>query len=791
MAAVSAAAPGRRLTAFLFLAAAVALLFHPLILGEGVLFFRDVSLNHYPHRLYATERLLSGDFPLWNPYLSGGIPLAANPNELILHPATLLFLLLPGGAAFSASVVLQFILAAWGMFLWAREEHLGHEAARFAAVSYALSGPLVSCGSLQNLLASWAWVPLALFGAASYRRTGKRPALLVYAGGVSVMLLAGDPVAAGTTVLVAAMGACREVRAASRRSLLAVPAGALLAVGISLIALLPARQMVAASERGGGIPLERAVAWSIEPPRLLELAVPSLYGDPTALKPTSYWGGLVFEKGYPFILSVYLGILTLIFLTAVPWRHPGLFPALLAGFAALCILAALGSAGGLYPLLHRLPIVSALRYPSRFILPATLALALLAGRGFERVFEGWKTGDQGRAKERQRWAIVPWLLAAAAFAMVVVPGAAVAVPEKLLGLGGKLPPATLEVIAAALRGSLLRCGLLAAGAGAVAWAAGRGFLAPRMAAFLLLLAGAGDLVAAHQRINPVVPTSFYDAKSPAADLVERRRVETRVYSEARPAGFAVMAGSDDAWWGYYWDEVSCRAATCLPRRIPLALDRSTDLLNGAALGEVADGMAGLDARSLKRVCDIASVGLIQTYRELQEASLAPVGILTRQTSVPFRLYRSPDPLPRAYWVGAALPERGEALADLIRPDWNPRSSVILQGISSAAGAEGGDGEVEWLVDDPERLLLKVSAKERGWLVVTDSYSPGWLAKVDGVAAPIQRANRLFRAVQVPGGSHQVELRYAPGAWRLGGAASALSVIAAGLWLFRGRKVRPA
>ena len=189
--------PPRRLHAFLFIAAAVALLFHPLILGEGLLYFRDVSLNHFPNRIYATERLLHGDFPLWNPYLSGGLPLAANPNELILHPITLLFLLLPVGAAFSVSVILQYLLAGWGMYLWAREEGLGPEAGLFAAAGFALSGPLVSCGSLQNLLASWAWVPLALFASARFRRTGSRWALLSYAGALSVTLLAGDPVAAG------------------------------------------------------------------------------------------------------------------------------------------------------------------------------------------------------------------------------------------------------------------------------------------------------------------------------------------------------------------------------------------------------------------------------------------------------------------------------------------------------------------------------------------------------------------------------------------------------------------
>ena len=44
-----APAPGRRI-ALLFLVLAVAFLFYPVLLGEGLFYFRDVSLNHYPMR---------------------------------------------------------------------------------------------------------------------------------------------------------------------------------------------------------------------------------------------------------------------------------------------------------------------------------------------------------------------------------------------------------------------------------------------------------------------------------------------------------------------------------------------------------------------------------------------------------------------------------------------------------------------------------------------------------------------------------------------------------------------
>jgi uncharacterized membrane protein YfhO len=44
-------------------------------------------------------------------------------------------------------------------------------------------------------------------------------------------------------------------------------------------------------------------------------------------------------------------------------------------------------------------------------------------------------------------------------------------------------------------------------------------------------------------------------------------------------------------------------------------------------------------------------------------------------------------------------------------------------------------------------------------VLLDEWTQGWSATVDGVAAPIERADVVFRAVAISAGSHRVELRY--------------------------------
>jgi hypothetical protein len=59
------------------------------------------------------------------------------------------------------------------------------------------------------------------------------------------------------------------------------------------------------------------------------------------------------------------------------------------------------------------------------------------------------------------------------------------------------------------------------------------------------------------------------------------------------------------------------------------------------------------------------------------------------------------------------------------------------------------------------IAIDVSAEKPGIVVLHDLYYPGWEARVDGVSAPVLRANILFRGVEVPAGHHKVEFLFRP------------------------------
>ncbi|MBL8154308.1 MAG: YfhO family protein, partial [Anaerolineae bacterium] len=73
----------------------------------------------------------------------------------------------------------------------------------------------------------------------------------------------------------------------------------------------------------------------------------------------------------------------------------------------------------------------------------------------------------------------------------------------------------------------------------------------------------------------------------------------------------------------------------------------------------------------------------------------------------------------------------------------------------------------------------------GYLVVADTFYPGWSAEVDGQETPILRANLAFRAIQLSAGSHQIMMRYAPG-WFWPGLLISISGILVALVLLRSR-----
>jgi hypothetical protein len=147
------------------------------------------------------------------------------------------------------------------------------------------------------------------------------------------------------------------------------------------------------------------------------------------------------------------------------------------------------------------------------------------------------------------------------------------------------------------------------------------------------------------------------------------------------------------------------------------------------------------------------------------------------------IFANPEALPRARWVGDALPEpRGlqAGVATLVAAGFDARARVLLDPAPLAAPVEPGrgDGSVVARDEAPERIALRSRSGSAGYVVLADAWFPGWEARIDGDPAPVLRADLAFRAVAVPAGEHELVLRYRPLPLRVGFALAALAASAA-------------
>lgn len=347
-----------------FLALVVAMLFLQPLIRQEVFTLRDHFDYFQPLRWFTAGELREGRLPLWNPYNASGEPWLANPQTGVFYPPTWLFVLLPFATAYMLFLLLHLVVLGWGAYLFfARRASPG--AALVGAVALTFSGPVLSLLDVSNNLATFAWIPAALWCAAegAWRRGGLALALA---------FLGGEPFFAAVGALlyvVIGLARSRLRGVAWSRSIRAVALAAVAAFGVSAVQLLPFLDMVRDSDRATRLDTAQILQHSVPPSDWLRIATPPPPGavaDP--------------RLGQQFIPNVYAGISVVVLAfagIATIRRRPEL-----AGWIVLFACAAFVAAGP--ALIARLPI-TLFRYPARLIPLAMLAVAALAVAGWDRI----------------------------------------------------------------------------------------------------------------------------------------------------------------------------------------------------------------------------------------------------------------------------------------------------------------------------------------------------------------------------------------------------------------------
>jgi uncharacterized membrane protein YfhO len=76
--------------------------------------------------------------------------------------------------------------------------------------------------------------------------------------------------------------------------------------------------------------------------------------------------------------------------------------------------------------------------------------------------------------------------------------------------------------------------------------------------------------------------------------------------------------------------------------------------------------------------------------------------------------------------------------------------------------KAGAGKISLTKHAPNELTYRAEMTTAGLGVFSEIYYPaGWTAKLDGKEVPILRTNYLLRGLQLPAGTHEIVLTFAP------------------------------
>ena len=157
-----------------------------------------------------------------------------------------------------------------------------------------------------------------------------------------------------------------------------------------------------------------------------------------------------------------------------------------------------------------------------------------------------------------------------------------------------------------------------------------------------------------------------------------------------------------------------------------------------------------------------------------------------------KIYENLDVLGRAFFVHKAVvaADDEEALTLMQSPAFDPATTVVLARRDDPAWSPSDPTRspgVRVTHYAPERVKVAVESSAPGYLVLADSWYPGWQATVDGEPAPIYRADLLFRAVAVDAGQHRVVFTFRPASLWIGMSISLVGLIGLGIALSKARR----
>ena len=746
----------------------------------------DQYIAGYAFREFAATMLrTTGHFPLWNPYLFGGLPYVAAMHGDIFYPTFLLRMIMPTDVAMTWGFIIHIFLAGLLTYVFLRDLGYGFFGALVGGLAYMMSGQIassVSPGHDGKLFVS-ALFPLALLLLRRGIREGKDWSWGAFALVVGLCVISPHPqllqymlLASGAYASFlgfATLDGVRLPRGVAIRRLAFALGAVVVGLAIGAVQYLPVREYVKWSPRAGGLPDYRAAtSYAWPPEELLNAYLPQFSG-----MLDNYWGrnGIHLHSDYVGVVVLILAGAAFLGLRADPRRKQIIFwsVALLVS-----VLWSLGSATPFYHIPYEIiPGTKYFRAPATIFFVGTLAIALLACVGTERFL-------QLRVSRKY---LVGWLIFGGVIALLASVGALSSIAETFADprLADRVEANSAALFLGAWRSFafvILVFGL---------WYAFRsGRISAQAAAWALVVLTAVDLWTVERiywMFSPpakVIYASDSIVESLKADPQPARVFAFPVRDTPQPdvflSGDALMTHRIRQVLGYHGNQIGrfneLVGLTSQDNRIfspnVLALTNTKYLLTNIPELPFIGNTAVVKGPVINASGD--TVYLYRLNADNPYSWVTPVAV------------KAPDDQVLATVLNSRFDVRRAALFD------TSAQVAATQGIQSLPAPLALTTSVQHYEPGHVQIALSAPAPAGSSLIVSENFYPGWIATVDGKPARTGRADYTLIGVELPQGGRNVDLLFTSPAYQRGKTITWIAILigilmlGAGTWRDRRR-----
>jgi len=806
------------------LAVLVIVLFANTLLPGHLIDGSDQLISGYMFKNFAVESLkTTGEFPLWNPYIFGGLPYVDAMHGDAFYITMLLRFIFSIGKVMALVFVLHIIVAGAGMLLYLKEIKLKTATAFLGAVAYMFTGVIVSyvLAGHDSKVVVTSLLPWAMLFIHRGFRLGKLLDFallgLVFGLGLispNVQMMYYAFLICGFYVLYQMYLAYKDHRKAKpvlKPFLLSVGSAAV-GIAISAAQMLPGISYLGFSPRAaGGRGWEFATSWSLPRTELIDLLNPRFSG---ILQ--NYWGANAFKQHAEYFGIIIVALLIVGLVLVWRRRETKFF----AGFGIFGLLMALGGNTPFYYIpYYVLPLVKSFRAPAMIFFTVTFSIIVIASLGLQQALYPDPRIERKKGKKRDTLTIVFAVLAGLVFILALWSTAA---PQGFGNFAEALAKGELIGRSSRLRANITNASngfwlaflFLAAGwlmiflwrrmpklkwlwtlgLGAVLfldlWLVDRHFVK-------IVRDQAGNSVSAQQLYAPDEVVSFLKRDPGVYRVFPLQFREQDLYRRDS----YLMLHRIQSLGGYHGNQ--------LARYQEFIGSPGTIMFRDAQNLRYPAFLTALDVKYLiglrlpgpedfERLSPQDQQTLYAIYSDLAPwldtttSSFRPVFAGQR-----YVIYRNTAPHHRA-WLATEV----EVIADdeailqrMKRPDFDPHRTVILeeepqdwQGSVDPSDTTS-PGQVQITRYEPNVIEIAADVKRPAVLVLSENWYPYYRAWVDGSERKVYRADYTLRAVTLEPGQHKVVFRFrspyvTAGVWitivalGLVGLAVVLSLVAA-------------